>query len=1346
MRNYFSAHNHTEFSNIKIIDSINRADRLIDYAWDLGLSGLAFTDHDCVSGSIKFIETYRKKLTKEYKALYPDVEIKENDEFYAAASNELGFKVVLGNEIYLSEEGSSIQSPDPHFWHLILIAKDAEGFKQIKQLSSAAWSRSWFKAIQRTPTYPSDLFEFVKGGHLICSTACLGGYTAWCWKQIESLKYQEVLPWETSADLKDANYYLAKLDNHLAAMTELFGQGNFFIELQPNDDVYGKEQNGYNKFMIERYWGKYPFIFTTDSHYLKAEEREVHKAFLNSKSSKDREVDDFYRYAYMMSQEEIRGLMPYVTDAQFEEMVGNTHKIWSMCEYYPLEQNKVIAKVEYEHKDEYEEDLQIFHEVTEEAYPNFYYYLTTDNEADHYLMELIAHGYVNKYEDDWDDETYFARLEEELWTIREVGNKINQSMSDYFTTISKMVELMWQAGSLVGPSRGSAGALLINYLLDITQMNPIKLDLPFVWRFMHPSRPDFPDVDIDSESDKRAVVFKTVQDYFRNIGGDVVNVCTFGTEGTKSALKTSARGLNIDDDLVSYMTSMIPNERGFDWSLSDCYYGSEKDDRAPIKEFVRVMDENPLWWQLAQSIEGLVTRLGVHASGVICVNGDFVNHGSYMKTNKGQIVTALDLHDQEKCGVLKYDMLTVSALDRIHQTLNYMLEDGTIEWQGSLKATYDKYLHPSVLDYNSPEMWRMASDGEIRSLFQFDTAVGSQSIKKIQPISLKQLAIANSIMRLMADGEQPIDIYVKQKMAPQLWYNDMYEKGLTADEIKVIEKYLLEKDGVAESQEVVMQLSMDPQISGFDMKDANRLRKIIAKKNFKDIEAMHQYFNECGAKLGTSQALLDYVWDTQFKLSFGYSFSTIHTTGYSLIALQEMNLAYHYPIIYWNTACLSIDSSAVSAQDFYNLIDEDILDVDNDDTKKTQNKMDYAKLAAALDSFKRSGCTIRLPDINESRLGFTPDVKTNSILYGLKGITKVTDPAINEIMANRPFKSFDDFLNRITRRIVTKDKIINLIKCGAFDRLENKNRRQILEEYIWQECGSKKKLTMQNANMLIDMNLLADADVSYQENVYKLTKELRKHRDPNKLWYCGDRLVIPEDKIELWRQIIGDSKLEVKEIVINDEPRRVISSSDWDRFYEINMQKIKTYIQTNHDALLQKLNNRLFMDEFNKYCAGDELQWELDSINFFFSGHPLDGALDEYDIHIDPIESIVEDAQDGQFVIKGKIIPKMKLYTVAATVIDRDNTKAIVTVQAPDGVLTLKLYKGLYAEYSKADEETGEESFFEKGVHLLITGIQRGSTFVPKVYKNTGRHSLLRIYLNENNKCSAICTKENADA
>ena len=473
-RNYASLHVHSEFSNIKIIDSINRYKRSIDYAWELNLTSVAMTEHDCLSGSIKYLEAFREKLIDEWKEIHPDEDIPA----YTDIINELQFKPILGNEIYLSEEGSNIQTADAHFWHLILIAKDAEGFKQLKQLSSAAWNRSWFKAIQRTPTYPSDLFEFVQGGHLVCSTACLGGYAAWCWKMLA----------------EDRDYYLDKLDNHLAAMEGLFGKGNFYIELQPNDEKYGQEQNSYNKFMIERYWGKYPFIFTTDSHYLKAEERDVHKAFLNSKSSKDREVDEFYHYAYMMSQEEIRELMSYISDEKFMEMVNNTKKIADMCQFYELEQPKVIARVEYEHMDEYEEDLAFFEELDRESYPYLSHYLfDDDNEADKYLGRLIAHGFVEKYKEEWDVDIYFDRLEEELWTIKTISENIKQPMSDYFITMSKMVNLMWEAGSLVGPSRGSAGAMLLNYLIDITQMDPIALDLPFVWRFMHPSRPDYPD-------------------------------------------------------------------------------------------------------------------------------------------------------------------------------------------------------------------------------------------------------------------------------------------------------------------------------------------------------------------------------------------------------------------------------------------------------------------------------------------------------------------------------------------------------------------------------------------------------------------------------------------------------------------------------------------------------------------------------------------------------------------------------------------------------------------------------------------------------------------------------------
>ncbi len=865
MRDYCGIHNHTEFSNLKIIDSTNRSEQMIDYAWDIGLSGLVFTDHDCLSGTLKELDEYRAKLKKEWQLIHPE----ENFIGYDAASKELDFKVILGNEIYLSEEGLTENRMDGtspcHFWHLILIAKDAEGFHQLKQISSAAWRRAWFRNILRTPTYPSDLIKYVKGGHLICSTACLGGYAAWCWKM--ATQGENLFPWEeVSAESKD--YYIQKLDHHLMAMESLFGKGNFFIELQPNEE--NSDQNQYNKFMIERYWGKYPFVFSTDAHYLKEDEREIHKAFLNSKSSRDREVDDFYKYTYIMSQEEVYSLMKdYITIEQFNEMVSNTRKIKDMCQFYELEQKPKLATVKYEHWEEYADDLEIFNDVDEQTYPNFYHFIHSSKQSDNYLARLVAHGYVEKYKSSWSDSVYYKRLEEEFWTLKEVGDKIEQPMADYFITMSKIMDLVWnEANSISGPSRGSAGALLINYLLGITQMNPIEQDLPFVWRFLHPSRPDLPDIDFDTESDKRLAVFNAVRDYFNSIGGDVINVCTFGTEGTKSALKTAARGLKIDDDVISYITSMIPNERGFDWSLKDCYYGNGE-DRSPIKAFVEQMTLYPRLWQLAQNIEGLITRLGVHASGVVCVNGDFNDFNSVMKTSHEQIVTSYDLHTLERCGMVKYDFLTVSALDRIRQCMNYMLEDGTMEWQGSLRATYNKYLDPQVLDYTSSEMWDMVGKGEISSLFQFDTLVGSQAIKSIQPRSLTELAISSSLMRLMGDGELPLEKYARHKRLPNAWHEEMISYGLNAEEQKILEKYLKKKCGVGESQEVIMQIVMDPQISGFDMKEANKLRKTIAKKQFKEIEAVKELFFRRGRAIGTSDNLLSYIWYVQISAQLG---------------------------------------------------------------------------------------------------------------------------------------------------------------------------------------------------------------------------------------------------------------------------------------------------------------------------------------------------------------------------------------------------------------------------------------------------------------------------------------------
>ena len=185
---YCSLHNHTRFSNLHVIDSINKPEQMLDYAYDvLHLSGLAFTDHDTISGAVKFLKAYQAKLQKEWSKAYPDTPFPGDD--YEAAAKKLDFKVILGNEIYLSENDTCRENAkDRHFYHYILLAKDAEGFHQIRQISSEAWKRGWSnKIMRRTPTYSTDLLQYVKGGHLICSTACLAGVAAR--KVMEILSY-----------------------------------------------------------------------------------------------------------------------------------------------------------------------------------------------------------------------------------------------------------------------------------------------------------------------------------------------------------------------------------------------------------------------------------------------------------------------------------------------------------------------------------------------------------------------------------------------------------------------------------------------------------------------------------------------------------------------------------------------------------------------------------------------------------------------------------------------------------------------------------------------------------------------------------------------------------------------------------------------------------------------------------------------------------------------------------------------------------------------------------------------------------------------------------------------------
>lgn len=327
---------------------------------------------------------------------------------------------------------------------------------------------------------------------------------------------------------------------------------------------------------------------------------------------------------------------------------------------------------------------------------------------------------------------------------------------------------------------------------------------------------------------------------------------------------TAARGLDIDNDTAQYIANMIPITRGFTWPLKDCVEGNVEEDRAPITEFINEIKKIPNLLDTALKIEGLVNGRSIHASAVYIFNEDFIEHNARMKAPNGTYITQYNMKCSDYMSGLKMDFLTISSLDSIRHCMELLLKSGHMEWQGTLRGTYNKYLHPDVLDYDTKEMWDWVSENKVMDLFQFDTPVGLQAARRIKPHSLVELAAANSIMRLMVSepgAEQPIDTYIRYKNDINQWYSCMRDDyRLTEEEIKILEPYLLPVYGVGDTQEIVMELSMDEHISGFDVAQSNKLRKGISKKD-KDLQAkMKKMFFEHGKEIHTSENLLNYIW------------------------------------------------------------------------------------------------------------------------------------------------------------------------------------------------------------------------------------------------------------------------------------------------------------------------------------------------------------------------------------------------------------------------------------------------------------------------------------------------------
>ncbi len=458
MLSYFNCHSHTMYSNIRLLDCINRPKALIDKAIELGLSGIAITDHECLSSHME-INQYAKKL----RETNPD------------------FTIALGNEIYLTDDRASGQK----YYHFILIAKDALGHKALRELSSGAWINSYSdRGMERVPTLKNELSKVVKKypGHLIATTACLGGELPTA--VLNLINAEEV----EDKDAINRNYL--SICNFMEFCIDLFGE-DFYIECAPSTS---KEQIVVNNRLTKIAAAfNVKMVIGTDAHYLTKEDRWVHKAYLNSKGG-EREVDGFYEFARLMDYEEAFEILKTSFNENAAEetthnILHNTKEIQSKISFYSLERDQQIPRVKV---DNYPKTNYFGHnnDYADESlnWPTIQNLLISDDVQERYWINECLKAL---HEKDLYNFEYLYRLEIEADIIKHIGNNLHDCLFAYFNTFQHYINLFWECGSIVGPGRGSATGFLSNYLLGITQLDPIRWGLPY-WRFLNKERVELP--------------------------------------------------------------------------------------------------------------------------------------------------------------------------------------------------------------------------------------------------------------------------------------------------------------------------------------------------------------------------------------------------------------------------------------------------------------------------------------------------------------------------------------------------------------------------------------------------------------------------------------------------------------------------------------------------------------------------------------------------------------------------------------------------------------------------------------------------------------------------------------
>ena len=958
MRDFVHLHVHTYFS---ILDGQSSIKKLVDKAIVDGMRGVAITDHGNMFG-VKELFNYCNKVNGKRKAEGLPL-----------------FKPIFGCEMYVARRKKSDRSKEHHDqggWHLIVLAKNYQGYKNLIKLVSRAWVDGFY---MRPRTDHEDLERYHEG--LIVCSACIAGEVPDKILKGDIQGAREAIEWHKRVFGDD--YYL-ELQRHEVRDPNL----------RANRETFPLQQRA-NKVLVElaREYGV-KLVCTNDAHFVDQENAEAHDHLLCLSTGKD--LDDPSRMLYTKQEWlKTRAEMNEVF-ADIPEALDNTCEVLDKVEAYSIDHAPIMPFFPIPADFGTEEDTrrkytpeQLFEEFTrdengneimsrEEGEKKIQKLGGIDKlyrikfEAD-YLAKLAYDGARRLYGDPIPEEVE-ERVKFELHVMKTMG------FPGYFLIVQDFINVARkELDVMVGPGRGSAAGSVVAYCLGITQIDPIKYDLLFE-RFLNPDRISLPDIDTDFDDDGRGRVLEWVEDKY---GHDkVAHIITYGSMATKNSIKDVARVERLPLEESNRLCKAIPDRLpdGLKMNLDNAIRCVPELREAEASADIRA--RNTI--KYARMLEGTVRNTGIHACGtIICRDAisDWVPVSTAEdKADPGHklLCTQYDGHVIEETGLIKMDFLGLKTLSIIKEAIE------------NIKLSTGKAIDIENIPIDDPLTYKLYCDGRTIGTFQFESSGMQKYLRELQPSVFEDLIAMNALYR-----PGPMD-YIPEFIARKK------DPSRISYDIPCMEKYLKDTYGITVYQEQVMLLSR--QLANFTRGQSDTLRKAMGKKQIEKMNELEELFYKGGTKNGFDKAVLNKIWEDWKKFA-SYAFNKSHATCYSWVAYQTAYLKAHYPSEYM---------AAVMSRNLDNI----------------------TEITKLMDECKMMGIETLGPDVNESRHKFSVN-KQGAVRFGLAAIKGMGAAAAEAIIEEREkgglFSDVFDVVKRVNLSAVNRKAIESLVLSGGFD-------------------------------------------------------------------------------------------------------------------------------------------------------------------------------------------------------------------------------------------------------------------------------------------------------------------------